>query len=83
NSRENVWGYDSPYFDGKLENISESIGMGQRMAQYISAEDTLLSDAVCVPLWSENSVFALSGVKNVVIDPFGPVVDLKWAQTDE
>ncbi|MDO5601671.1 MAG: peptide ABC transporter substrate-binding protein [Oscillospiraceae bacterium] len=44
-----------------------------------NAERQLLEDFPFCPLVFETTCFALSGCKDVIIDPFGPILDFTWA----
>lgn len=76
----NITGAEFPEFDLLLEQIRKQPDMQNRLSLYNKAESSLLSYHAVVPLCFEPGCFALSGAKNVVINPFGPILDFKWAE---
>lgn len=77
---QNLAGYENAAFDRLvLQGLSGETGQDPAQV-WGAAERQLLADAALVPLAFENNCFYLAaGLDGVVVDPFGPVLDLTGA----
>ena len=79
----NFLNYTNEQYDDIMNNISTDINDEQLISFLCSAEELLLQDFACVPIVNENSFIAINGVKDIVIQPFGPIFDLTWAKVND
>ena len=74
----NLTGYANSLFATQLQASAQTSG-SSRCRLLADCERQLLSDAVVVPLFSQQkSLLVASGIKNLIFDPFGPVLDLTY-----
>ena len=72
-------GYSNALYATQLEASTHANG-STRCRLLGECERQLLSDCVVVPLFSQQKrLLIASGVKNLIFDPFGPVLDLTYA----
>lgn len=72
-------GYSNALYATQLEASTHANG-STRCRLLGDCERQLLSDCVVVPLFSQQKrLLIASGVKNLIFDPFGPVLDLTYA----
>ena len=72
-------GYSNALYATQLEASIHANG-STRCRLLGECERQLLSDCVVVPLFSQQKrLLIASGVKNLIFDPFGPVLDLTYA----
>ena len=72
-------GYSNALYATQLEASTHANG-STRCRLLGECERQLLSDCVVVPLFSQQKrLLIASGIKNLIFDPFGPVLDLTYA----
>ena len=71
-------GYSDSLFATQLQASAQSTG-STRCRLLADCERQLLSDAVVVPLFAQQKRLLIAdGIKNLIFDPFGPVLDLTY-----
>ncbi len=72
--------YQSAAFDALARAGLTATDASAQLAQWAAAEKLLLEDAAVAPLAFQTNHFYLSAdLAGVVVDPFGPVIDLSYA----
>lgn len=78
-STSNVTGFTNAEYDTLYQTAMTTSGSGQIEA-FAQAERLLLANAPVVPLkFINQTIFTAAGLSGLVIDPFGPVLDLTGA----
>ena len=74
----NLTGYANALYATQLEASTHATGAA-RCRLLGECERQLLSDCVAVPLFSQQKrLLVASGIKGLIFDPFGPVLDLTY-----
>lgn len=75
----NPCGYQDPIFDALVDQALTASASSQLTA-WKNAEARLLSEAAVAPLkFTSRSIYTSAGLSGMVLDPFGPVIDLTCA----
>lgn len=84
NNAQNVFGYASSDYDNLVAAVADATSGKAAADAALSAERKLVSDAICYPLYFEDSVFVRqSGVSGIRFSPFGCQADFRSAQKAE
>lgn len=75
-----ITGYSSPEYDALCARAGEA-GGSQKLALCAQAERLLLAENAAVPLFCQNKrLLVADGVTGLLFNPYGPVLDLTYAQ---
>ena len=76
-AQNNPAGYQNTAFDAQLRRGMTATTVSEQLESWSAAERILLEDAVVAPLAFQTNHFYLSAdLDGVVVNPFGPVIDL-------